>query len=316
MNEQNNIKSQMPTFIGKAPQGKDPSGTGTLPPNGTYNLWQMLMAIFKYEKNNLDNNAELQKDWAKNLGGKDGFFSHLFDIGKKVGELEAQGLRDAAWGDFGSAIVAGVQLGAIGAQAISTNKEMSPAQAGHNDVVGLENQINGNSTKLTIGAEDGPVYGPATKEAATRVDAWMDGSQEVSLGEPGSEQYKINEEAARHVGRDAETKQAVLKKIQERKKAFQGEMSNAETKYNSRLQMFSMMGNGATSGVQGGAKMAQANAADAKGKASAGNTIQQQVVQSLVGQEQKAQQNLEAALQSANQWAQGFAQAAASQVRG
>src|SRR5579872_4947508 len=99
---------------------------GGLPPNGTFSLWQMLMAIMKYEKNTLDNNAEMQKNYAENLGGKNGIFAQLFHVGCLVGEKDAASMRDDAYGKFAQAGVAGASLtGAAIKYGTSTRPEIN-----------------------------------------------------------------------------------------------------------------------------------------------------------------------------------------------
>jgi hypothetical protein len=304
-----NQEIQMVPAIPLKPSQQEGSGANGLPLNGTFNLWQMLMSIFKYEKNNLDNNATLQQDWAKNLGGKDGFFSKLYNVGIEVGQKEAQGMMADAYAKFADAGIAFGQLGLTGIHyGLTTRPQLNAANEGIAKVSGIETQINSGQPAMQL-REANAVVDSAVQD---RINAWADGSD--TGPEVGYEE--LNTKAAQHLAAHPDQLKAVRESLAKRKESLQAQIHNADTNFNSRTQLYNTAGQGAQNAANAGGSMGQAAAANAKAQASASNTIQQQVVQSMEEQQKKSAQNAESALQSANQWAISFAQAAASQVHG
>lgn len=318
-----------------AQKGAASSQNQGLPPSGTFNLWQMLMAIMKYEKMNLDSNAELQKNWATALGGANGVFAKLYNVGISVGDAESQSLKDQAFGQFAGM---GVSLGALGLSAGDFMKNTRPALNEANgkltDLGAMRTATQESQAGISIGGSDAadaegepapdslpPPPPPPTEGAKARIKAWSDGSESIENfgavrkdGTIDGRQKEINEAAAYHA--TGTEKEKIMKKIEDREESLQRQKKSADEEFHRRSQIYTQVSGALEKGASGGASLAQAHQKEAVAKANATNTLTAQVQQQMTEQERKAQQNSQEALQSMSQWANSFAQAAASQVHG
>jgi hypothetical protein len=317
---QHGIYEDVEARIGNQPLAEESDESqGGMPPNGTFSLWQMLMAIMKYEKNNLDNNAKMQKNYAENLGGANGIFAKLYDVGCAVGYHDAESMRDDAYGKFAQAGVAGGSLVAAGAKwGISTRPEVNAGQAGLDDNTAMEKMMNKSGAGIKLGEAPKPT--PITSEADQvevdkRISGWADGSRSVdNFKGADAEDARLNKLAAEHAANDNKVK--IQKKIDKAKTSNQNRISQADTKFNTFQQLNSTVTQGLQNVAGGGASMYAADAAEKKAESNAQQTVISQVQQGVSTSENKAEQNAQDALQQANQWATGFASAASSQVHG
>ncbi len=300
--------SSLPTS-GPTPPPSTPSGG--LTPNGTFNLWQMLMAIMKYEKTVLDNNATMQKNWAQNLGGENGIYANLYKIGVSVGNYDAESLTKEAIYQFAQAGVSGGSL--IGTFGLSrkANSNIAAGKAGLEDMNNMEGAIEGSPAGAAVkGSEE--VESSLSKEVKEKINDWKQGKIE-QFKNPDENQAALNKEAAEAVATDPD-KQQVLKKIQKQKKVYENNIRSADQNFNNHVQYLQTATNGINQGLGAGGNIAKAGALADKGKASAAQTVVSQVQQQVSTQENKAEQNAQDALQQANQWAAAFASAASAQV--
>jgi hypothetical protein len=292
------------------------SGTvGGLPPNGTFSLWQMLMAIMKYEKTVLDNSAQMQKNWAQNLGGSDGIYAKLYTIGCNVGEQEADGLRADAISKFVQTGVSGASLGfSAGKYLLSTRPAINAGQAGLDDASNMENAIHKSDAGLLIKENENANIDPKVQ---ARLKGWADGSEPVNnFKGVNEEEAKINEQAAKHSANDKTQQEKILKRVKEQKDSCQGQITQANRNFDEFVQFNSIATNGLNNAAGATGSIAQADAAAKKGQSNASQSIVSQVQQQIVTAQNKAEQNAQDALQQANQWAAGFASAASAQVHG
>ncbi len=305
---------------------------GGLPPNGTFSLWQMLMAIMKYEKNNLDNNAEMQKNYAENLGGANGIMSKLFNVGCLVGEHDAQSLKDDAYGKFAQAGISGASIGVSAVKYFgngnsitgeSTSNGIKAGNATTANATSMEKEINESDAAIAIKENPAvkPVATPVDANVQARVDGWADGSHPIDnfkgLDENGNVdpvQAKLNEDAAAHVANDPAKRAEIQKRIDKQKEAGQAQISNADQKFNTFQNLNSTVTQGLNQLTSGAAETAQADETLKKAQANAAQTVMSQAQQGITAAENTAEKNAQDALQQANQWAAGFASAASSQV--
>ncbi len=320
--ETNNKVDYPRGVLGKSPNDPFAPGSPGLPPNGTFNLWQMLMAIMKYEKVNLDTHAELQKDWALALGataGNHGIFQELYNVGVAVGNAQAQADKSAAYGQFASM---GVDFVSLGAGAVtyfgSTRPATNDAEFNLKNVSEMKSAMNESQAAMTI--KEQPKLDPNPKEASL-LNGWANGSKpldgfngERPDGSIDQDAKAAHAQAIQHAANDPEKFETIMEKLNKREEALQGQIHSANTQLNTRWQLIGVASGGLKSAAQGGSGVGRAAAEVAQGKASAANTLVSSVQQQVVEQERKAQQNAEEALQQANQWASSFAQAAAAQV--
>lgn len=293
---------------GPTPPPSTPSGG--LTPNGTFNLWQMLMAIMKYEKTVLDNNATMQKNWAQNLGGENGIYANLYKIGVSVGNYDAESLTKEAIYQFAQAGVSGTSLLATGALALKANSNAALGKAGIEDMNNMEGAIEGSQAGVSL--KDTQVEGPLTKEVQEKINDWKQGKIE-QFKNPDENQAALNKEAAEAAATHPD-KQQVLKKIQKQKKVYENNIRSADQNFNNHVQYLQTATGGINQGLIAGGNIAKAGKLADKGKASAAQTVVSQVQQQVSTQENKAEQNAQDALQQANQWAAAFASAASAQV--
>ncbi len=297
-----------------------------LPPNGTFSLWQMLMAIMKYEKNNLDNNAEMQKNYAQTLGGSNGIFATLYSVGCDVGKRDAESMRDDAYGKFAQAGVGGASLIGSGIKyGASTRPGIKAGEATTANATSMEEAINGSDAAMAIKKDPAvkPPIKPVDANVKARVDGWADGSHPIDhfngsdeKGNVDPVQAKLNQDAAAHVANDSAKRAEIQKRIEKQKEAGQGAISHADQKFNTFQTINSTLTQAAQSGAGGGAALYAADAAQAKAQSSAEQTVISQVQQGVSASETKAEQAAQEAQQQANQWATGFASAASAQVHG
>jgi hypothetical protein len=298
---------------------------GGLPPNGTFSLWDMLMAIMKYEKTLLDNNAQMQKNYAQTLGGKTGVFATLYTVGCNIGEKDAESMRDDAFGKFAQAGVAGGSLLASGAKyGFSTRPAINAGNETSADATAFQKSINESPAALRIKAAPSapPAEAPhVDADVQARVDGWADGSQPIENfkgldkdGNVDAAQKQLNDRAASHVANDPAKRAKIQKRIDKQKESGSSQINNADQSFNT----FQNLNSTATQGLQNvanaGAGIAGSDAAKQKGQYNAAQTVISQAQQGIVQSENTAERNAQEALQQANQWAQGFASAASSQV--
>jgi hypothetical protein len=304
-------------LYGLAGRSEGEDAQGGLPPNGTFSLWQMLMAIMKYEKNNLDNNAEMQKNYAENLGGANGVFAKLYDVGCMVGIRDADSLKADAYGKFAQAGVSGTSLVVSGTKYLaSTRPEINAGGAAVKDNEAMDATLNKSGAGLKI-SEKSPVEGPLTEkdqvEVDKRIQGWADGSRSVNnFKGADAEDARLNKLAAEHASNDNKAK--IQKQINKAKTSNQNRINTAETNFNSFQQTSQQVTSALNNGAAGGAAIAQANSLEDKGKYAAQQTVLSQAQQGLTAAENTSEKQAQDALQQANQWAAGFAQAASAQV--
>ncbi|PIS02073.1 MAG: hypothetical protein COT85_08020 [Chlamydiae bacterium CG10_big_fil_rev_8_21_14_0_10_42_34] len=281
--------------------------------SGTYGLWQMMLEIMKYEKTVLDNNAKLQQGWAQTLGGKNGVYSKLYDIGVSVGDAQAEGLRDSAYSQFAQAGLTGLSLGASAVKYFGGVKpQINEAEAGLADNAAMKGALTGSNAGVSVKGQNN---GVVDSEVTNRVNGWADHSLDIENF--NGDQADLNKLAAKHAANDPEKYGKIMERVEKRSEGLQNQISNADTKYNTWVQVYNgTLTQGLQRVAEGYGTIKQADAKEAEAKASASNTIVSQVQQQITAQENRSQQNAADALQQANQWASAFAQAAASQVHG
>jgi hypothetical protein len=134
-------------------------------------------------------------------------------------------------------------------------------------------------------------------------------------GNVDAAQKTINDRAAEHVANDPAKRAKIQKRLDKQKESGSAQINNADQSFNT----FQNLNSTATQGLQNTAGAALggiqgSDAAKAKGQYSAAQTVISQAQQGIVQSENTAERNAQEALQQANQWAQGFASAASSQV--
>lgn len=293
------------------PQGEGNSNSN-LAPNGTFNLWQMLMAIMKYEKTLLDNDADIQKKLAQALGGSNGIYQHLYNISAEVGVHEAEGLRADAFSKFAQAGVSGLSLGvSLGKYLGSTRPSVNAANKELKNLGDVEGKIG--ESKAGLKLADKASKPAIDSKIQTRLNEWAEGSRSIKLNDVNAEEQLINQKAAEHVAHDP-NKAKIMEQIQKQKESAQGQISSAYNSYDRWGQINRTTAEGANAFAGGIGSLKQADAQEAKAKANAANTIVSQVQGQVVDQQNKMQQKAEEALQQANSWATSFANAASAQV--
>jgi hypothetical protein len=302
------VRSTTGVLEARISKGKEENG---LPPNGTFSLWQMLMALLKYANVIQKASAENQAAFAEGLGGKDGIYAMLYQVGCEVGEKDAEGLRDDAYGKFAQAGVSAGSLVATGVKyGVSTRPEINAGEAGIESLKPMENGINNSQAGLKI-AEANRMNEKA--EIDNRINGWADGSRSVAKFDANDE---LDQKAARLAANDQTKKAKILKQINKQKTSYQNQISRAEQGLNTFQNLNSTATQGLTNVAAAGGSIAQADAAEAKGRASAAQSMMQANQQAVTQQMDKAAQNAAEALRSALQEAEAFASAAAAQVRG
>jgi hypothetical protein len=323
---QDGIYEDVEARVGNGQLDESAEDSNGLPPNGTFSLWQMLMAIMKYEKNNLDNSAEMQKNYAENLGGSNGIFAKLYSVGCEVGKKDAETMRDDAYGKFAQAGVAGGSLvGSAAMYGVKTRPAINQGEATIKNATDMESAINNSGAAIQIKAAPAvkPPVAPVSANVQARVDGWADGSHPIDNfdgmnkdGTANMAEAHLNRTAAEHVANDSTKRAKIQKRIDKQKESGQGAISNADQKFNTFQNINSTVTQGLQNVAGGGAAVAGAEAAKAKAKANAEQSVISQVQQGVTASETKAEQNAQEALQQANQWAAGFASAASAQVHG
>lgn len=293
-------------------QDDDQSGGG-LPPNGTFSLWQMIITLLKFASVIQKANAENQAAFAQEMGGKDGVYAKLYQVGCDVGAEDAEGIRDDAYGKFAQA---GVTAGSLGVSAYkyttSTRPAINAGEAGLDNLKPMETALNNSEAGFKL--KEAPSVAPSEQtEIDNRIHGWADGSRPVSEFNVSNE---TDVKAVKLAANDQTKKAQIMKRINKQKTAYQNQISQADTKFNTFQQINSTATQGLNNIAAGGASIAQADAAERKGNASSAQALMQANQQAVNQMMDKAAQNAAEALRSAIQEAEAFASAASSQVRG
>jgi hypothetical protein len=294
------------------------SSSGALPVSGTFSLWQMLMALLKYQKSILDLNANQQKLWAQNLGGPNGIYAKLYQIGCDVGKDEANALESQAIGGFASMGVGLATVGlSLGAYYKQTNPQLNQADAMMKNATNMEGALLKTTPidKSVAGVEFAQQK-PLTEidaKGLDRLDGWANGSEPLSHYSNKAD-LDLNERAIAHSANDATQRNKILERINSEKEDAKRMVDAANTKYNSFAQMANIGSDALSKAATAGGQLGAAKADVEKGEDSAAQTIVSQVQQQVTDQQKKAEDKAQAALSEAKQDAQAFAQAAAAQV--
>ena len=265
-------------------QDDDQNGGG-LPPNGTFSLWQMIMALLKFASVIQKANAENQAAFAQEMGGKDGVYAKLYEVGCTVGAEDAEGIRDDAYGKFAQAgITAGSLVGSAVKYGVSTRPEINAGEAGLAKLKPMETALN-NSDAGVKGAEVPPAPDKDQVEIDKRINGWANGSRSVS---EFNESNETDVKAVKLAANDETKKAQIMKRINKQKTAYQNQISQADTKFNTFQQINSTATQGLNNIAAGGASIAQADAAERKGNASSGQALMQANQQAINQMMEKA----------------------------
>ncbi len=341
----NNVKLALPSMQAGVRAPKLDTGFDTLPANQTLALLEAMLAIQKYEKTMVVNNATLVADEAMALGGSvigadgketfnassgNGMFQHLYDIGVEVGNQKSNQLIDDAAGKFTAAGIGAVSLGAsLGTYLAKTNPVLNKADDDLADVKAMDTSLKTPASDLIVGGPGDEIemedFGARDPEFQTKVNAkvsgWADGSEPLDNfraknpdGTVDEDQAAINRKAAQQAQQHPDELAKIQKRLNERESSLQSQKAAAENKFNSYQQLITTGTQALTNVAQAGAELFQASDAIAEAKASANNTILTTTTQQAVDAERKFEEKTQEAQQQIAQWAANFAQAAAAQV--
>lgn len=291
--------------------------SNTLPISGTFALWQMLAAMMKYLRNIQQNNAELQKMWATALGGQDGIYARMFNLGIDAGKAQAQGIRDEAYGNIAQAAASGAAfVFSVGKYVSDTMPEVN---GGKNAIEELQTQ----KTALLGGAplkEQNPGLRIPDEEndnlhldAEERLRGLANGAVPVeNLRNP--EEQELNDQAIAHAANDPDKQKEIIKHIDEETAEHRRKISQAQESFTQFTNGANMLNN-ALGGA--GAAIGKLYQADETAKAalmSSSKDVVSQVQQQVAAQEQASERTGQDAISQAGSWAQAFASAASAQV--
>jgi hypothetical protein len=305
--------------MNKPVQAVTPSQGYTMAPSNSAGLWQMLVAMLKMEKTLLDSNAEMQKNWAKALGGTNGIYQQLFNAGVQVGEEEANGLIANAWSQGAQACISGASLVGSGVMYFkTTSPQLNQADEGLKDLTMMKDDLKAGSGGM-IGEEsdgledpDQPGVPKIDKEAQDRINQWANGNVE-NYGVGGEEQ-EINQRAARKAANDPNKMKKIQKAVNKREESLQSQKQHADGVFNTRTQYIKTATEALNSTAGSVGSVKQADAQEAKAKAQATQQVIGQVQQAESTALNNSERNAQDNLQQMSQWISSAAQAMGSQV--